>query len=169
MAKSENELLVAKAKKHDKEAFTQLMQGHMQDMYKVALAILKNDEDVADAIQDTILTCWEKLDTLKKNKYFKTWMTRVLINNCYAILNKRKPVTNLEEWEEPGYEDEVNLELKEALSSLDEKYREVVVLFYCLGFSIRQICEVTDLNSSTVTTRLQRGREKLAEYYKAAI
>ena len=64
--------LVHKAKQHDKEAFSQLMRLHTTAMYKVAKAILKNDDDAADAIQETALTCWEKINTLKKDKYFKT-------------------------------------------------------------------------------------------------
>ena len=94
--------LVKLAKKHDKLAFAELMQGHMQEMYKVGLAILMNDEDVADAVSETILNCFEKLNTLREDKYFKTWMTRILINNCYKILEDRKRQTGLEEWEEPA-------------------------------------------------------------------
>ena len=59
-------------------------------MYKVAKAILKNDDDVADAMQETILTCWEKIDSLKKEDYFKTWRIRILINQCNSIYRKRK-------------------------------------------------------------------------------
>ena len=77
--------LVRKARKRDKEAFGQLIRQHTPGMYKVAKAILKNDEDAADAIQETALTCWEKLGILKKDKYFKTWMTRILINHCNQI------------------------------------------------------------------------------------
>lgn len=40
----------------------------------------------ADAFTDTILVCWEKIDTLKKNRFFRTWMTRILINKCNDIL-----------------------------------------------------------------------------------
>ena len=78
-------LLIKKARGHDKAAFQQLMEEQMQSLYKVAKAILKNEEDVADAMQDTVLTCWEKIDTLKKDKYFKTWLIRILINHCNAI------------------------------------------------------------------------------------
>ena len=48
-----------------------------------------NDEDAADAIQKTILTCWERLSSLRDNKLFKTWMTRTLINKCYDIRDRR--------------------------------------------------------------------------------
>lgn len=65
-----NEVLIRKAKKGDKDAFCRLMDENVQSMYKVAAAYLKNDEDVADAIQDTILSChceissssWQKTD-----------------------------------------------------------------------------------------------------------
>ena len=80
--------MIKKARKGDGEAFTRLMQAHMQDMYKTAWAILRNDEDAADAVSDTILACWEKLYQLKQDRYFKTWMIRILINNCNAILQK---------------------------------------------------------------------------------
>ena len=76
------ENLVKKAKAGDSGAFAQLIRMNTQSMYKVAWAYLKNDEDVADAIQETILKCYEKLSTLKKDSYFKTWMIRILINNC---------------------------------------------------------------------------------------
>lgn len=166
MTTKETETLVKLAKKHDKDAFTELMQGHMQDMYKVGLAILMNDEDVADAIGDTILTCYEKLNTLKENKFFKTWMTRILINNCYEILDKRKRRADLEEWEEPSVTDDYNIELKEALASIDEKYRIVITLYYVEEMSTAEIAKFLEIPKSTVTTRLQRGREALAEYYK---
>ena len=69
-----NEFLIRRAKKDDKDAFCRLMDEHLQCMYKMASAYLKNDEDVADAIQDTILSCYENLKSLKQNRYFKTWM-----------------------------------------------------------------------------------------------
>ena len=157
--------LVKLAKKHDKLAFAELMQGHMQEMYKVGLAILMNDEDVADAVSETILNCFEKLNTLREDKYFKTWMTRILINNCYKILDVRKRQTGLEEWEEPSVTDEYNVELKDALASIDEKYRSVITLYYLGEYSTKEIASMLHIPKSTVTTRLQRGREQLAKYY----
>ena len=55
--------LVLQAKKHDKEAFVKLVENYQVSMYKTAIAILQNDEDAADAIQETILKCYEKLST----------------------------------------------------------------------------------------------------------
>lgn len=159
------ENLVKKAKRREPEAFTELMQIYMKDMYRVALAILLNDEDAADAIQDTILTCWEKIDTLRHIQYFKTWMTRILINNCYKIRKSTEKLRDLEEYEEPSAYDEYNLELKEALALLDEKYRIVMTLFYSEGYHIDEIAKILNIPKSTVQTRLHRAREKLARDY----
>lgn len=155
-----------KAKRRQPDAFTELMQSYMKDMYRVALAILMNDEDVADAIQDTILACWEKIDTLKNNSYFKTWLTRILINKCYDIRKKRGNVVGIQQLEEPTAYDTYNLEFKEALASLDEKYRVIMILFYCEGYHTDEIGQILKIPKSTVQTRLQRGRGKLLAYYQ---
>ena len=165
MQSKETENLVERAKKKEPDAFTELMQLYMKDMYRVALAILMNDEDAADAIQDTILVCWEKIDTLKYAQYFKTWMTRILIHKCYKRRKEIRKEERLEEYEGPAGYDEYKLELMDALASLDEKYRIIMTLFYSEGYHINEIAEILKIPRSTVQTRLQRGRMKLARYY----
>ncbi len=89
MQENHIDFLVSKyLKEKDPDAFTKLMQFYMKDMYRVASAILMNDEDASDAIQDTILACWEKIHTLSQTSYFRTWMTRILIRKCYDIRKK---------------------------------------------------------------------------------
>lgn len=165
MHANQTEYLAEKAKERNPDAFTQLMQFYMKDMYRVALAILMNDEDAADAIQDTILACWEKIHSLKHTHYFRTWMTRILIHKCYDIRKRSGRFTSLEEYEEPVWEDAYNLELREALSALDEKYRIIMTLFYSEGYHIDEIAGMLKIPKSTVQTRLYRGRKKLADYY----
>jgi RNA polymerase sigma-70 factor (ECF subfamily) len=160
--------LVKWAKVHDADAFTELMQLFMKDMYRTSIAILMNDADAADAIQDAILVCWEKMDTLRNPKYFKTWMTRILINKCYDILEQRKHMVSFEEYseyEEPTAQDDANEKVKELLSVLDEKYRMPMMLFYGQGYKISEIAEIMHIPKSTVQTRLARGRNKLAAFY----
>lgn len=165
----EVEQLVRRAKRRDPDAFTELMQLHEKDMYRTASAILPQEADIADAIQETILTCWEKIDTLQKNRYFKTWMIRILINKCKDILRSRRRIVCVEELPEreakSTVEAEANLEWKEALRGLDEKYRLIVVLFYAEGLRTAEIGKLLQLPDSTVRTRLARGREQLARYY----
>mgnify|MGYP004422452853 CR=1 FL=1 len=125
------------------------MQLHERDMYRTASAILSQDADIADAMQETILTCWEKIDTLQKNRYFKTWMIRILINKCKDILRLGRRMVCVEELpeQETGstVEAEANLEWKEALQGLDEKYRLIVVLFYAEGLRTAEIGKLLQL------------------------
>lgn len=165
MQDNTTENLVKRAKQKDPDAFTELIQLYTKDMYRVALAILMNDEDAADAIQDTVLVCWEKIDTLKHAAYFKTWMTRILINRCNTMRKKLQKTCGLEECEEAAAYDEYNLELKEALSLLGEKYRIIMTMFYSEGYHIEEIARILKIPKSTVQTRLHRGRKKLAECY----
>lgn len=161
------DILVFKAKRHDKEAFGELIRLHTPNMYKVAKAILKNDDDVADAIQETALLCWEKLASLKKDAYFKTWMTRILINNCNAIYQKRSRIISGEILPETGVEEPeyASVEWQQFLQCLDEKYRVVVVLHYVEGFKIREIAEILQINENTVSTRLAAARQKMEKQY----
>lgn len=159
------ENLILEAKSGDSDAFTRLMQSQLQNMYKAARAILSNDEDVADAVSDTILTCWEKLWQLKNPSYFRTWMTRILINKCKDVIRKQSGFSLVEELpEQPVYDTKYeNVEWKDALNSLDEKHRLVMVLYYVEGFNTAEISEMLDMTESTVRSRLSRGREKLAK------
>ena len=163
-----NEFLIRKAKKGDKDAFCRLMDEQVQCMYKVAFSYLKKDEDAADAIQDTILSCYENLKSLKQNKYFKTWMIRILINKCKDILQRKKQVTYTDQMPEtPFYEEEYAAkEWAQVLEPLDNKYRLVILLYYMEGFNIREISDILDMKESTVKSRLQRGRKQIAQMYE---
>ena len=70
--------LVKRAKRHDNNAFVELMESQKLTMYKIARSYLRSEDDIADAIQDTILTCYEKLDSLENEQFFKTWRIRIL-------------------------------------------------------------------------------------------
>ena len=143
--------LIKRAKHGDKDAFLKLMNTQMQTMYKLAWTYLKNEDDVADIVQDTILTCFEKLPTLRKEKYFKTWMM------------KEKRIIHMETLPEEAFVEREysNSEWNEMLGLLDEKYRTVLLLYYLENFNTREISQILDMNESTVRIRLKRGRDKL--------
>lgn len=159
--------LVKRAQRGDADAFAELVQSQMQSMYKTARAMLRNDEDAADAISDTILACWEKMEQLKKTEFFKTWMTRILINKCNDYLRQRKKAYPVEEVEETpvSTEEYENVEWMELINRLDEKYRLIMVLYYVNGLKTTEIGSILHMPDSTVRTRLARGRSRMAELY----
>ncbi len=159
--------LVKRAQKHDQAAFCELMRRQEEAMYKVAKAILKSDDDAADAMQDTILACWQKIGTLKNPAYFRTWLTRILINNCNAIWRQRERESPKEPGaedacEEPGY---ANAEWELFLDCLDEKYRTVVMLYYVQGFKSREIAAMLGVNENTIRRRLATARSLVENQY----
>lgn len=159
--------LAEKAIHGDVDAFLELMDRNSLSMYKVARGILNQDDDVADAIQDTILKCFEKIRTLKNPEYFKTWMIRILINECNQILRHYQRVRLPGEFQETASEEMslAEFEFKEMLNLVDEKYRVVLILYYVEGFQISEIAELLELNENTVKTRLSRAREQIRRAY----
>lgn len=155
--------LVSQAMRGDKEAFIKLMRMHEQGMYKVAWSYLNNEQDVADAMQETILACYENLQNLRNPKYFKTWMYRILINKCNDYWRKKAECIGLGNIEEKGAEDSdfCRYEWQELLGHLDEKYRSAIVLYYFEGMSVKEIATALDINKNTVLTRLARARREL--------
>ena len=157
--------LVRRAKRRDAGAFVELIECCMQSLYKTAYAITENDADAADAISETILKCWEKLPDLKKEKYFKTWITRILINNCYDLMRRGTwefPAESIPELPhaDSGYE---NAEWKNVIDSIDEKYRLILILRYVENFNSTEIAEMLDLPAATVRTRISRGLKQLKQ------
>ena len=146
-----------------KEHFVEFVRKHEQYMYKIAGCYLDSEEDIADAIQNTILKCFEKMDSIKNKRYEKTWMTRVLINECMDILRQKKRMLPYENLIETEYEDTglKQYEWQELLDKIDEKYRVILIMHYCQGFKVTEISRILGLNPNTVITRLSRGKKLL--------
>lgn len=159
------ELLVKKAKRGDAEAFIALMEENKQSMYKVARGFLQNEEDAADAMAETVLNCYEKITALKDNAYFKTWMIRILINNCKDILQKQRrsvPVEEIPDTEDGRTRGGIT-EFQELIEPLKEQDRSIFTLYYAYGMKVKEIAADMGMKESTVLSRLKRGREALRE------
>ncbi len=157
-------LLVKRAQKGDTEAFIQLIENHKISLYKTAKGYLKNEDDVADVMQDTILSAFEHMEDLKSVRYFKTWITRILINQCNDLLRQRKRCV-LVEWAEDTQTvaPENDRGFYELLEELPENYRTIFLLYYGEGFHTKEIAQILEMNENTVKSRLKRGRKKLEQ------
>lgn len=161
-----NTRLVLQAQRRDKDAFVTLIGLYRESMYQIAYAILKNNEDAADAMQDTILICWEKIDTLRHARYFKTWMTRILINRCNRLYNQRSRTADLNEGTlTTALPDPASrVEWQEMMQQLTDNQRIVVELYYAQQFKIHEIADILDITPSAVKNRLHTARKVLKQY-----
>lgn len=157
----------------NKEDFSKCVLDAESSLYRVAKSILHNDEDCADAIQNGILKAYQKLDTLQNRQYFKTWLTRIVINECYQIIrNEQKHAL----WKEyPGWDAEVKYEMEtesqimNELLQLNEKYRIPIVLHDIEGYSAKEIGNILGLSETNVRNRIFRGKKVLRKQLKGVL
>lgn len=149
----------------DKATFTQNIIEAQSTLYNVAKSILGLDTDCEDAVQEAILRAYEKLDSLRQPQYFKTWIVRILINECYKIQKKKINSLPYEEYFEnvPVEESENYSELYIAIAKLPVKLRITIVLHYIEGYSIKEISQALKIPSGTVKSRLSKGRLMLKQ------
>ncbi len=126
-------------------------------LYRVSFSLLPSRYDREDAVQEAVGTALEKIGTLREEKFFNTWMIRILINECRALLRKKRREMPAEEIPPPLPPDSDH-EVLDALLQLDPKLRLPLVLYYVEGYSVREIAHMVRAPESTVKTRMARGR-----------
>ena len=120
-----------------KENLGELILNSENQLYATAKIILENDEDCADAISETIVKAFEKRETLKKENYAKTWLIRILINECYSLLRRQKKYVTMETTEIPERKQPEKTdysELYQAVSELKEELKLSGYFILCGGF-----------------------------------
>lgn len=146
----------------NKEELAKQVITSTDSLYRVSKAILQNDADCEDAVQEAIAISFDKVHTLKNDEYAKTWLTRILINECYRILKRRRKTIFLQEDNpELSYKQGEYLDLYQALQGLSDEHRLVVVLHHLEGYSVQEIAKMLKLPQGTVKSRLGRAREQL--------
>ena len=125
----------------------------------------KNDDDALDCIQEAILQAYISIKDLRQDEYFKTWLIKILINKCNALLKKNKKILNLDVSiaENDKVEQSDRLELKDSINNLDSNLKIIVILYYYEDMSIKDISESLNIPQGTIKSRLSRARSKLKE------
>ncbi len=132
-------------------------------MYHIAKSMLYNDADCADAIQEAIVKAFSKLHTLKDDSYARTWLIRIVMNECYTIMRREKKIISLEEYQmdEQAAEQKDYSDLYEAIFKLPEQMKLCVTLYYMEGYSVKEVAALLDTTESAVKNRLAKARGKL--------
>lgn len=153
------------ARSGDQHAFSRLIEYYLKYMYRTSKAILYGEADAEDAIQETIIKAWTHLHKLENDDYFKTWLTRILVNECNNILRKRKKFHLTDQIfavSENFAGSSERIELRDAINRLEEDLRTIVVLFYFEDLSQKEIAYIMKIPEGTVKSRLSRAKNKLS-------
>lgn len=159
---------ISLCRKGDKAAFSRIIEQNKNTMYRVAKGILKNEQDAEDALQNAVIKCYSGFPGLKKDEYFRTWLIRIVINECNLIIRKNKKVIPMEEIRaaEKGIDSFNSIDLASAVDSLEHDLRIVTLLYYYEDVPAKNIAKILNINETTVRTRLYRARNRLHEILK---
>lgn len=131
-----------------------------RNLYSISYSMLPNPHDQADAVQECIKKALAGRETLRNDGYFKTWLIRILINECHNIQRHRKRIEPTEEICTVA-PDASDRDLFEAMNELTEKFRLPLVLHYISGYQTKEIAAILRIPEGTVKYRLVHGRKKL--------
>jgi RNA polymerase sigma-70 factor, ECF subfamily len=159
----------------DEKAFEYLMDINKEGLYRTAFAYVKNEQDALDILQETVYKAYTSINKLMEPKYFKTWLTRILINNAISFINKSKKIEYLTDVI-PNYSNcntgnliDVKLDILSSIEKLDDKHKTVIVLKYFQDLTITEISEVLDCPSGTIKTYLNKALTQLRFIMKEEI
>lgn len=166
MIQEENlERLTRKAMRGNCDAFGQLIHSFQDYLYRMAFLYLRNEDAALDVVQECILHAYEAIGDLKQPAYFKTWITRILINCANTYRKKNSKVVLYETIPEREEKREISAEermdLQDALDRLPEDYRTAVILKYYNDMKVSEIASVMKLPEGTVKSLLFRARAVL--------
>ena len=166
------EKIIKRAKKGDKEAFCRLILDVQPDLIKYAKTRFDQKEDVEDVIQNTIEKTYKNIHQLKNIKYFKTWITSILINECNKMYKKQKEeaitvqayINNIDNTNDDI--DNILFKFNDIIKILDDTDQKIFYLRYEEKCSIKEIATEFNMNENTIKTILYRGRQKIKEKLK---
>jgi RNA polymerase sigma-70 factor (ECF subfamily) len=179
---SDDRELLEGLRRRDPEAFKTCFDRYSDRLFRVAVSLLKDEDEAESVVQDAFIRLFEKLDDFEGRSSLGTWLYRVTYNGAIDRLRRRRPalyldgadpldetptpvvLTDWRQWPERVLSQaEVAAELEKAIDGLPEMYRAVFVLREIEGLSTRETADVVDASAGTVKVRLHRARLFLRE------
>jgi RNA polymerase sigma-70 factor (ECF subfamily) len=139
------------------------------DVFRYAVWLIKDRTIAEDVVQETFLRAWKSLDSLQDEAAAKSWLITILRReNARRFERKQFDLVDIDDVSvadpvAPSDGNVENRDLRRAIASLSDEYREPIVLQVLMGFSGDEIAEQLGLNKNTVMTRLFRARSQIKE------
>ncbi len=142
------------------------------DLYKIARMRLVSEDDVNEAVQETIIETFKNLKKLRKIEYFKTWIIKILINKCNHLYKKEKNNNLFVKYDEeninnnlkaPNYSEKIleKLDFEILIQNLNYEERISLTLYYLENLTTKEISKILKKPDSTIRNQISRGRQKL--------
>jgi RNA polymerase sigma-70 factor (ECF subfamily) len=181
-------LLIARLKERDEQAFNEVVNAHGDKVFSLVYRMIGNRAEAEDLAQEVFVTVFKTVDTFRSESKFSTWLLRIAANHCKNrikyLSRRRTEGTALDDMPEDKIADagrapmqshieppDVMLEaaelerlMQQAIETLDEEHRLLIVLRDVEELSYEEIGEVTALPEGTIKSRLHRARMTIKEY-----
>lgn len=163
--------LVNKAKRNDYEAFCKLIEIIKNDLYLIAKTRLKNEEDIADVIQETIITCYNNIKFLRKETSFKPWTIKVLINKCNKMYKNPNNINisiesnSINEYIGTTENNDEKLNFEDLIKDLSADEKLILTLYYYSQYTTKEISKITKIKENTIKSKISRAKEKIYKKY----
>ncbi len=153
----------------DPNAFGELFRRHKDRMWAVALRTTRDPELAADCVQDGFIAAFRRAESFRGEAAVTTWLHRIVVNACLDRLRRRKPTSELPEYELADRHDhhasaEVSLDIHEALAKLPEGQRAALVLVDMHAVPVAEAAVMLGVAEGTIKSRCARGRAALADH-----
>ena len=189
MADDKERKLVERAQEGDRQAFQELVETYQRKVYGICIGMLKNPADSKDVSQEVFIKVYRYLENFNFESSFYTWLYRITVNKCIDFIRKQKRKKEvdyddgiLRDGDVEGDDDilpsrlgihpdrvygrkELRAKMLEALETLSEKHRTILILREVEGLSYEEIAEVLDISKGTVMSRLYHARR----YFQDAV
>lgn len=174
-------LLIEKAKNGDEESFEILIRGCTTKAYNTALRFMRNEQDAADVLQESLIKVFRHMDRFKGESRFDTWVYRIVVNTCNDMLRKSTPLKDTDSLNKTDMDGDWVLDIPDLSPSPDEmldsketaaqilfcldqmsaEHKEIIVLRDIQGFSYEEIGQILSCSEGTVKSRINRARQRL--------
>ena len=181
--------LVSRARQHDEAAVRELIRRNNQRLFRAARAVLRNDAEAEDVVQETYVKAFTRLQLFEGRSAFSTWLTRIALNEALGRRRRQRPTVEMADLAQLGGADiipfpgaplpqspegstgrrEMQALLEELIDALPDPFRVVFVLREVEDMSTDEVASHLDIKPATVKTRLFRARKLLREALEARV
>lgn len=172
--------LVERARMGDRDAFGELVRIHQNEVYTLAVRLVRDRDLASDVTQDAFIRAWRAMPKFRGDAKFSTWLHRITVNTAWTHRTKRNkvrldpidslpadPVATSIDPARAGESAALGPNINEALQSLSSSVRAVVVLKDIYEWSHAEIAEHLDISVTAAKVRLHRGRKELRHRLRA--
>ena len=152
-----------------KHEYAELIMDNRQRFYRIAYSYVKNEQEALDIVSEATYRGLAHIRDLREPEYFKTWMTRIVINTALESIRKNSRLVVLEDYmledaDIEKLEQEIKFDLYTALDALGAEYKSFIILKYFEGYSFKDISKLLEIPESTVKSKVYKCLKCMRDY-----